>query len=68
MTELQQLGGAALIAFVTTLSGIGAFTMASVFFGTNTVTGRGRCMIVGLLTGLFTLNAMIWFGYHGFRI
>ena len=68
MDILQQLTGACIIAFVTVLSSVGSYTMASNFFGTNTVTGRGRCMLIAMGAFLFTLNAMIWFGYNGFRV
>jgi hypothetical protein len=39
--------------------------MVGYLIGTNTVKGRGRAMLAGLLFGLFMLNAFMWLAFNG---
>jgi len=68
MDMLHSLGIALVMAFGALFSGIGMGCLVGFFVGTNTVRGRGRAILSGMLFGLFMLNAFIWLAYNGYRL
>jgi uncharacterized membrane protein (Fun14 family) len=63
----QNLLAAVIMALASTLSGFGAGFLCGFARGTDTKPQRLMTIIVGLVTGLAMMNALIWFGYHGFK-
>jgi uncharacterized membrane protein (Fun14 family) len=63
----QNLIAATIMAIASTLSGFGAGFLVGFARGTETKAQRLMTILVGLVTGLAMMNAMIWFGYHGFK-
>ena len=72
MSELHYvsttLATAAIFAFCVLSSGIGIGCITGHFTGTNTVKGRGRAMLAGLLGGLFTMNVLFWLVFNGYKV
>jgi cation transporter-like permease len=63
----QNFVAAAIMALASTLSGFGAGFLVGFAYGTDTKERRFTALIVGMGTGLVMMNALIWFGYHGFK-
>jgi hypothetical protein len=63
----QNFIAASIMALASTLSGFGAGFLWGFARGTDTKPQRLATILVGLVTGLAMMNAMIWFGYHGFK-
>ena len=68
MDALHSFSIAAVMAVGAMFSGIGMGAMVGFYFGTDTVRGRGRAMLSGMLFGLFMLNAFIWLAYNGYKL